>query len=85
MELTIVLIYIYSVYSAYSLNHLDVMLQKQSKTFLTFYGKASLGNISLASDFCVKWGISFLVEGNTCGRCNMQQMLQHSDAVQGIN
>jgi hypothetical protein len=72
-------------YSAYGLNHLDVMLQKQSKPFLTFYCRASLGNISLASDLCVNWGISFLVEGNTCGRCNMQQMLQHSDAVQGIS
>jgi len=44
MELTIVPIYIYAVCSAYSLN-LAVMLQKQSKTFLTFYGRASLGNI----------------------------------------
>jgi len=44
MELTIVPIYIYTVYGAYSLN-LDVMLQKQNKTFLTFYGRASLGNI----------------------------------------
>jgi hypothetical protein len=44
MELTIIPIYIYAVYSAYSLN-LDMMLQKQSKTFLTFYGRASLGSI----------------------------------------
>jgi hypothetical protein len=42
MELTIVPIYIYAVYSAYSLN-LDVM--QQSKIFLTFYGRVSLGNI----------------------------------------
>jgi len=35
MELTIVPIYICAVYSAYTLN-LAVMLQKQSKTFLTF-------------------------------------------------
>ena len=85
MELTIVLIYIYAVYSAYRLNHLDVMLQKQTKTFVTFYGRASMGNISLASDFFVNWDISFLVEGNTCGRCNMRQILRHSDAVQGIS
>lgn len=70
MKLTFVPIYIYAVYSAYSVNHLDVMPQKQSKTFLTFYNRASLGNICLASDSCVNWGISFLVEGNTCDRCN---------------
>jgi hypothetical protein len=51
MKLTIVPIYIYAVYSAYSSNHLEVMLQKQSKTFLTFYGRASLGNIFPSQGF----------------------------------
>jgi hypothetical protein len=43
MEFTVVPIYIFAVYSAYSLN-LAVMLQNLSKT-LTFYGRASLGSI----------------------------------------